>query len=321
MNRRTIRRSLGAALALVLAVGLAPTPVRAGWLDRIVRKAARVGEDVPIGKLGKLDDAADAARLAPSGRKALEAEGALDSAARITRARAVVREALGTAADPALLREVARLDGPLLEVSAAVAKGSRRVAETIPDVAARGRLLSVGGADTLVVLGRYGDLADDAVRFESAARGGKLLPAPGRSAVELQDFNRFFMTEGDRASTFWGKYVKPHWKVWLGGSALAAVMATPDEYIDQGGELTQAGIKKLGHGIATGIGAVVEGTIEAGAEVAKAPIKGAARGFASGFLADGWGLIALGGVAAAGVFFFWLSPIRRRLTSRRWSRA
>lgn len=312
MNQRMYRRLFGAIPILVLAAGFIVDSAQAGVLDRIVRKAGRVADDVP---LGKIDDAVDAVDSARVGRKILDEAGALDSASRLKVARKILREAL-EGADSTLMKHVDQLDGPLLEASVAVAKGSRQVAKSVPDLATRGRFLREGGVDTLTTLGRYEELAADAVRFDAAARAKKLLPVPGRTSVELQDFGRFFAKEGDRAKRFWDGSVRPHWKLWLGGTALAAVMAAPDDYLDDIGNMTKEGIDKVGGALASAISKAAEGAANAVTVVLKAPVRGVASGFWSNLLGDAWGLATLALLAAVVVVTCFRSPIRHRLLSR-----
>ena len=120
------------------------------------------------------------------------------------------------------------LDEPTREVSLILARGSRSVRKSIPDIAVRSRFIREGGAETISALGLYDDLVEDAIRFNGAVAVRSCSDRPWNGPqVTLENFGRFFHSSGDRGHRFWTVYVRPHWKLWLGGSALAAVMLPP----------------------------------------------------------------------------------------------
>lgn len=217
---------------------------RASALDAAsaLRKIARVADDVPI---SKLDDVATEAASSRFARDLVEkAGGRFDDVVERTR---VLRKLLKESAEglpPSIVKQLDSLEGPSQEAMAVLAKGSKRISNAVPDVAERGRLLAEGGAETLLTVGRYEDLADDAVRFSTAVRASKL-PKPSGGSLSLEDFGEFFVKQGDRGKNFWDKYVKKNWKLWLGSAALATVLATPDEYLDQAGNLLEHAAEKI----------------------------------------------------------------------------
>lgn len=232
------------AIGVVACLVMIPAAERACAIDAAgtLRKLARVADDVPI---SKLDDVATEAASSRFARELVEkAGGRFDDVAERTK---VLRKLLKESAEglpPTIVKQLDALEGPSQEAMAVLAKGSKRIGNAVPDVAERGRLLAEGGAETLLAVGRYEDLADDAVRFSTAARASKL-PKPSGGNLSLEDFGDFFVKQGDRGKNFWDKYVKRNWKLWLGSAALATVLATPDEYLDQAGNLLEDAAEKL----------------------------------------------------------------------------
>jgi len=237
-SKRAVATGVVASLLMFAAVDHASAIDAAGAL----RKIARVADDVPI---AKLDDVATEAASSRFARDLVEkAGGRFDDVAERTK---VLRKILKESAEglpPSVVKQLDALEGSSQEAMAVLAKGSKRIGNAVPDVAERGRLLAEGGAETLLTVGRYEDLADDAVRFSTAVRASKL-PKPSGGSLSLEDFGDFFVKQGDRGKNFWDKYVKKNWKVWLGSAALATVLATPDEYLDQAGNLLEGAAQKL----------------------------------------------------------------------------
>jgi hypothetical protein len=306
MRRRvTAIMSPGAAVRitamLVAAMAVAMICPAASAIDmgRALRKIARVADDVPI---SKLDDAATELASSRFARELVEKTGArVDDVA--ARAR-VMKKLLAESADglpPAVLREVDALEGPAQDAIAVLARGSKKISAAIPDVAERTALIREGGARTLLVIGRYEDLADDAVKFAAASRA-KVLKTPGGGYLTLGDFDDFFIKQGDRAKTFWDKSVRPNWKLWLGSTALATILATPDEYLDHAGNLLAGAIAKIGR---VG-GKAIEGALATTGEVVGDTLWTILRAFVSHPL--GAAIVGVGGLLALGGLE---RPIRR----------
>lgn len=296
MKRGTISQAPPPAAAAVitgLVLALACPPAVAVDFAGALRKIAKVADDVPI---SKLDDVASEAASSRFARELVEKAGVrFDDVA--DRAR-MVRKMLTESAEglpPAIVKQIDTLDGPTQETLAVLARGSRKIGAAIPDVAERSRLIREGGANALLVLGRYEDLADDALKVSTAARAGAL-PKPGGGSLSLGDFSDFFLQQGDRAKRFWDKSVKPHWKLWTGSAALAAVMASPDEYLDQFGELLHGGASKIarvgGKALGIALGVAAEGVQQTLWEVFKVFVSHPLGATITAVL----GLLALGGL-------------------------
>jgi hypothetical protein len=302
-------------LSVLLLAGLvlAPTTARAGILDRLVRKAGKVADDVPINRLDDVAEDLAATRLPRS--RSVPGTAQIDDAVERTRAaRRTLKESIGEGADPTLLRQIDALDAPRLEAAAILAQGSRTVREAVPDLALRSRFLRNGGAETVATLGRYPDLATDAIRFDAALQAGRLLPPPGGAAPTVQSFGHFFHTQGDRAHQFWSRFVRPHWKLWLDSGALAAVLAAPDDYLDPIGNLTQKGIEKVGalggDLLGKALGGAASAVITATGTATKVVIQETATSFQQTFLRDLWGVLALLAILVTGGIL--LLPYARR---------
>jgi hypothetical protein len=240
---------------------------------RLFRRAANVADDVPI---RRLDEVMEETAKSRAGREVLEklsGSKRLDDPFEHSRAiRKVLQETIGSS-DGAILKQVDSLPRTSQEAVVVLAQGGRRLKEVVPDLALRSRLIREGGAETLSALGRFDHLGDDLVRFDTALRAGKLPSPPGMRPITLNDFGSFFHTQGERAARFWEKYVRPHWKLWVGTAALAAVLLAPEEYIDKVGDLTEEGLKKIGRlggeilagalaGAVKGAGEAVKNTVE-----------------------------------------------------------
>jgi hypothetical protein len=304
------------ALLWCFALGFLSAPpglptAEAGELATIIRRAGRVADDIPI---NKIDDVA--AELTSSGatRRALRKAGAAadDAVERARTVRRLLKEAMGDV-EPALLKQIDELDQPAREVGLILARGSHGVREKIPDIAIRSRFIRGGGAETLAALGLYDDLVDDAILFDGALRAGRILPAPGGSGLTLENFGRFFRSSADRAHRFWTTCVRPHWKLWLGSSALAAVMLAPDEYLDAAGDLTQQGIEKIGRLGGAVLAGAVRGTIHTAGDAGKGVIRDTVVASWTTFFQDVWGVLTVFVLILAAALL--APPVRRRLRS------
>lgn len=307
--QKRVRQSLALGPLTAVAILLAMPEVQAASLARVVRKAAGVADDIPV---RRLDEVVQDAATSRAGRKLLDN---LDRGKRLdnlAQESAVLRrawkEVLG-AADTRLLREVDSLPPASQRAALVVAHGGQRLKAAVPDVAVRSRLVREGGAETLAALGRFEDLADDALAFDVALKGGKLPSPPGARALTLNDFGTFFHTSGDRAHRFWTQYVRPHWKLWLGSAALAAVLLAPEEYLDEMGRLTQQGLEKLGRFAGKRLGDVLAGLLAGAGAGTQEVLTGTTRTLTRTFFTSVSGVVSAC-VLAVGALLL-LSPTRR----------
>jgi len=273
--RRMIQRSLGFIFAAVVLCGngpaLAQRPRKV--IEDLIRGTARVTDDVPLGKVdGLIEDVgrSKAAREAidteirgagRAGRSPKAAKG-LWRADEILR---LLRDATSEL-DPSVIRRLEQLDEGSREAALVVARGGEHVQRSLPDIAARGRFLREGGAETVATIGTFGpDAARAAMRLDEAIQSGSLVVRDGARAITLTDFGRVMTRRGDASWSFWKTYVQPHWKVWLASGALAAYLTNPEAFQDAAGYLTESGFRRLA---------------ELAGEVAAAAIRGAGRGTA-----------------------------------------
>ena len=256
---------------VVFALLFFALPVEAAGLARAVRRAADVADDVPV---RRLDEVVEKSGRSRAGREVLErlsASKRLDDPVQHAAAvRRAFREVMG-GADGAMLKEIETLPRATQQGLLVVANGGRRIKSVVPDIAQRSRLVREGGAETLAALGRHEDLADDLLRFDTALKANKLPSLPGQRPLTVGDFGDFFHTLGDRGHHFWKHYVRPHWKLWLGGMALGAVLFAPEEFLDSIGNLTHEGLRKV-----TAFGGKVLGDALAG--VARGLVEGTGGG-------------------------------------------
>lgn len=272
-----------------------PVAVLAANPAAVIRRIGRVADDVP---LRNVDDVAQGLGHSRAGRDLLRRAGSpVDDADTYRRAlNRAVRETLQETGDPALLRHLDQLDDVAKEALVVLGRGSRTIREGIPDVALRSRFLGDGGAETVAALGRYGDLISDSIRFDAALRAGRIVPPPGARQVTLEDFGRFFRSQGDRGHHFWTTYVRPHWGKWLAGGALAAVLLAPEDYLDQAGDLTRAGARKVIKFAGDELGAVLTGIIEGVGESGRETARQTFWAFVRAFFSDIWGIVTLAGL-------------------------
>jgi hypothetical protein len=236
---------------------------------KVARLSARVADDVPV---SRLESVVRDPRVARSGQELVERLGIkkLDDLVSYKRNLSRLLSETLPRGSSQLTMELAQEPLAVQEASLVLARGGDVLHKSVGDLAVRSRLLRAGGADLLVTLGRYDDLAEDIVRFDTAALGGKLPSPPGHRSVSLSDLGRFFHDHGERAHHFWTQYVRPHWPLWLGSTALAAVLLAPDEFLDEVGNLTEKGLERigqvggklLGHAMAGAASGMIQGTGE-----------------------------------------------------------
>lgn len=282
-------------IAVVAVVAACPQPSHAIDFARLVRRAAKVADDVPVSK-------ADNIAKSPTSRRAADdILGRIDdSAARSRAIRKALAETVGKT-DPGLLRQIDALDEPAQEAALILTRGGQTIKKGLPDLAQRSQFLRDGGAPLVAALGRYDGLMDDAIRFDIAAKGGRLGAPPGLRPAALDDLGTFLYQQEGRGYHFWTTYVRPHWKLWLGGGALTAILLAPDEYLDSAGDLTQEGLRKVIKFGGETLGSAIAGVAQGMGEAAVATVKHSVTGVASAFFTSAWGvttvlLIALGGV-------------------------
>ncbi len=233
---------------------LLATPARGDSLSKLIRQASRLADDIPI---GQLDDVAEQIARKRLGREALEAElkttGRISksgddvarSAARSAEAARWIKAAVPGGLDPKLTRWVNDLDQPAREAAAVLARGGKAIDQAVPDLIARTRLVAAGGAETIAAAGLADNLVKDAVRIDTAIRSGAMIIPPGVRSITLRDFGKLMIDQGKPAQQFWEKYVRPHWKTWMAGGAMAAYLADPETFMDIAGNLTEAGSQRL----------------------------------------------------------------------------
>lgn len=304
-------------LVSVLSLGLVlltyPRDAHAINFGSLIRQIGRVADDVP---LNKVDDVAKELATSKAGRDLLRKGGVrIDDALERSRGlNRLLREAVGET-NPSLLKQLDALDEPTREAALVFARGARKIDDAIPDLAMRSQFLRDGGAETVAALGRHPELVDDALQFDVALRAGRLTPPAGMRAVTLEDMGRFIRTGGDRAQRFWTTSVRPHWKLWLGGAALTAVLLTPHEYLDEFGNLTEAGLQKVGTFGGKVLAKALRGTVTGIGEGSKDVVGETVGTIARVFLSDVWGVVTLASLLLLAGFAI---PLTRRLLIAGW---
>lgn len=263
------------------------TTLEAGVLQQIVRKAGKVADDVP---LRPMEESAASPATRKMAHELMEKTRTADSA--VPYSRALVREiktASGTIVDPTVLRALDTLDDAGLEVVMLASRGAKNVTTAVPDIARRASFMRQANGDTLCVLGRYDDLAREAYKFQNTLANPKYIPSPeGMRRVTLDDFGAFFQKFGQKGHDFWMNTVKPNWKWWATGTALAVVLLTPEEDLDKAIEavgwaadkVVDTGVKVVKEAVEVGTDAA-EDVLETTGEAAGKTIMSVLRGFFS----------------------------------------
>lgn len=240
-------------LTLLLVIG-ETSHAKFGWVDDVIRGAGKVSGEIAI---KNSDEAAEYLTRTGLARESIEQRlkrtgkftDQLDDAARKTLRSAEVRRVLdsaGAGINPQTAKQLRHLDETLQETAVIFAQGGKSLANTVPDLAMRGRLLKSGGADVIAAAGLHGDdAAKAAFRLEAALNAEKVIIPKGKRAITLADFGRVMARGGQASWQFWQAYVKPHWKVWLSSGALTAYLLEPDYFQDKMGRLTAHGFEKL----------------------------------------------------------------------------
>ncbi len=249
-------------------------------MSKIVRKLGGVADDVPVRQMDHLvkkpPKNVPVPRDPAKSRKLLKA---LD-------------ETLSGVVDTATLKSIKGMDEASQEVILQVARGSKSVRENIPDIMLRTQFIKEASGETLEALGK-GDklLVKDALNFKNVIDAKALKAPEGMRSLTFDDFGVFFKKTGDRGMHFWTEYVRPHWKAWLIGTAFTAVILTPEEYLDEFGNLTEEGARKVASFGGKELAAILKGVSKGVAEGTKEIPKKIAEGISEGFFSDFWGIL------------------------------
>lgn len=266
-----LHKTLIICLSLLALLNAPPTFAKFGFLDDLIRKTAKVADDVPLKHTDEI-----AQRLQRSGiaddilEKNLKKAGKLTDgmddvarkAAKAAEARRLLKLSLGNT-DAKLFKHLDTLDDAGRSTAMVLAKGGQELAQTLPDLALRGRLIRKGGADVVAAVGAHGqDAAKAALRFDAALDAGKIIVPAGKHAPTLADFGKAMTRFGSGSWQFWQKNVRPHWKIWLASGALTAYVLDPEGFQNAAGELTEEGIKHLTQLAGTAAAAAIRGVGE-----------------------------------------------------------
>lgn len=261
-SRRHVRGGL-AAFMLLIGAGLvwAKSPFAA--VEDLMRGAAKVGSEVSI---KGADNVIAGVAKSKAAREAVEAElKSIRLAGRkLDKSTEVARYLTKTCPElnPALIREIEKLGEEAQAASVVLSKGSRELAVAVPDLATRGRLMASGGAETIAAVGLHGgDAAKAALKLDEAIKAGAVVAKEGTQAATVAGFGTVMTKFGDGAWIFWKKAVEPHWGKWAASGALAAYIANPEFFQDQGGKLTRAGFEHLTKLVGIAVAEAVRGAV------------------------------------------------------------
>lgn len=239
---------------LLCAIPFSTHALKLGLLEDLIRKGARLGDDVPLNQAdavaarlarsGAADDFLEQS-LRRSGKNLDELSAGARKAARAAEAGRILK-AVSNGMDPALVRQLDNLDEAAKGTALMLAQGSRTLARNVPDIAVRGRLVKAGGADMLAALGMHGDdVTRSAMRLNAALDAGRVMVPAGRRVPTLTDFGKAMTRFGAGSKKFWDTTIRPHWKIWLASGALTAYILDPEGFQNATGELTEAGFQAL----------------------------------------------------------------------------
>jgi hypothetical protein len=215
----------------------------------LVREAAHVADDIPIRSVDDLIENASRSRVI---RNEIEAESRLlsDVPQLARRSEAVMTLLRKTGAiDPVIVKRVGELEPSVQEAALVISRGGQQMAEVIPDLATRSRVVRAGGPELLAMIGSQEQkvarsVARDAARFQAAIEAGSVVSTT-KQAVTLADYSRVVDRYGEATVKFWDKYVSPHWGKWIATGALAAYLYDPEGFQDALGNLTEEGFRRL----------------------------------------------------------------------------
>jgi hypothetical protein len=151
--------------------------------------------------------------------------------------------------DPAIVKRVGELEPSAQEAALVISRGGQQMADVIPDIANRSRILRAGGPELLAVIGSQEQkaarsVAREAARLQAAIEAGSVV-STAKQAVTLADYSRAIERYGEAAVRFWDTYVSPHWGKWISTGALAAYLYDPEGFQDAVGNLTEEGFRRL----------------------------------------------------------------------------
>ena len=223
-------------------------------LEDIIRKASKVSARTP---LKHTDELLRTLKNTGAARETIEAElrraGKVLDRPQVAKKTDLVEKEVAAilrgmtkGSEEALSHSVRSLNAAEKEAAVILFRGGERLAEAVPDLAARGRLLEAGGANLVGAVGLHGkDAARAATRLDVAIKNGSLVVPPGHRVVTLADFGAAMTRFGEGSWKFWNSYVAPHWKAWLTTGALAAYLAAPEQFQNKLGQLTEEGARRL----------------------------------------------------------------------------
>lgn len=187
----------------------------ADTLSRLLKKAARVADDVP---LGSSDDVLSRLRKLPTLRPSDEAMKAVGEAA---------------------------LKNPEdLRAAAVLVDGAKRIDDAVPDAALRSDLIRRGGNDALQSAGLRAEAAGDLIYLDRYLARTDLDIASRLRRPTMGDFAS--VVADDARWKFWQQHVVPNKKLWAGGGALAAYLVSPEMWHDAAGNISEKGIALAG---------------------------------------------------------------------------
>ena len=144
---------------------------------------------------------------------------------------------------PQLRDQIIRLNPYQLPQIVVLGKGTQRLANGVGDSVTTSRFLREGGADLAAAAGLYGDeIVDYAIRIDALLRSGKLVTPPGYRNPNLQDFGKLIVDGGEAGWKFYTGYVRPNWREWAAGGALAVYLVNPELFFDGVGKISEKGL-------------------------------------------------------------------------------
>lgn len=294
------------------------SPCFASYFAKVLREVGKVGENVPIRPVEKIVGEASTSKAA---REAVE-EGLsktgrrLDDAAYNRQLIKTLESTLGTSVDPATLKAIRQMDRPMQEAILVLSRGVKNVEKSVPDIAMRSDFLKNASGETLSVLGREPSFMRNAVDIQTLTKSGKMLSPPHVRPATLDDFGNFFKKYGDKGMTFWKTKIQPHWKLWVGGAALTAILVAPEEYLDSACEITKEGMKKIARFGGNMLVSALEGMAEAPRQI----VEKTAKSLWKSFFSDIWGVVTFALLLVIAAYFVFRFSIVKSFFSK-WRRA
>ncbi|MEA3642306.1 MAG: hypothetical protein VBE63_20530 [Lamprobacter sp.] len=288
-------------------------------LKTITRVFSKVPDDIPVKntddllkRMGKAPSARQADGITAIGKKGDDVLDATRAAAR--RADVLKQLNKGLASNPALLRQVDQLDDAGREAALLLIKGGERLANTVPDVALRGKLIRAGGADLVAGAGKYGDeVITSALRLQTALDAGAVALPAGKRAITLADFTATVSKMGQGGIDFFNNVIQPNWKVWLGSGLFAWWVIDPEGFQDASGQLVEQGVNRIQQLAGEVAASAAKGAIEGSGEAVSNIGKKTWQGFQSQGLAGVIGillLLSLGSLFFKRVRYYVFAPLR-----------